>query len=476
MRENAQVLSQLLWDLHDDEKRQKTIITNFYNNLITPSGRALEMSTTIAAPLECILQPNGTPDMAESYLDLCGSVSTWPYNAFLVALIDIMEKSSEWATDWKDLSATLRQKKVVLAETYKDDIERLYATNVTVELRPIVGGHRALVHDYYRMRWGRESFIRRDHYFVNLKGMSSSSPTLYNNTFGTRLRGGGFYFRWNMLGVAVDPGLNFVTNMHEHGLSISEIDAVIITHDHLDHTGDMMILDDLEYQIRGKKTIKWYVCKEIYDEKKLDNMELVYQGLEIDISPHITLRATETKHMKDSSGNYLSSTFGCLFTLKGYTTVSDEKIKERIMGYTSDTTYWPEMEKDYDNADLLIVNISSVREADIFMEEQNELHLGFNGCMKMLMGFHMLPQMLLLSEFWNGIEDIRFPISKQLARTAQRKYLNAVVLPTEIGMEVDLATMRVKCSCCGTWAKKVSLIRPNSEFGAISYACEDCIL
>lgn len=483
MQRVDQVLSQLLWDLRDPKRDQQEVLERFLGSLTLDTtdtyAPALQpMRDTLKKPLECILA-NGK-DMAADYLKLCHGVRDWPYSAFLTALIGIMESSGVWSERWKYLTDSQERDKQQLFALDQADAERLYAGSIITELRPAIDGRRKTVTEYYKMRWQREALVRRDHYFINLKGMSSSSPILYNNTFGTNMRGGGFYLRWNGFGVAVDPGLYFVTNMHEHGLSIYDINAVIVTHDHIDHTGDIFLLDDLEYQIKGEKTIQWYVCREIHDTGRLGsgNVHPVSAGQTHELSDFITLRATEARHIEDAStpGGYLTTTFGCVFTLKAHELPSGARIEERVMGYTSDTAYWDGMEQYYDRADLLIANISSVRKEDLLLEEQHQLHLGFGGCMKMLLNLTRAPRLFLLSEFWNGIEDIRFPVSKQLRRAAAQKELDTAVLPTEIGLEIDLADMGVKCSCCGAWTKRISLIRPKREFGEMDYVCEECII
>lgn len=483
MMKDEQVLSQLLWDLCEAKRPLLDILKDFQRGLTlkdmpnSPVPPLQPMCGKLEKPLECVIE--NRENMVEEYLSLCSGVADWPYGAFLTALISIMEQNSPWANRWSGLFAKQKQDRKKLFELHGDEIKRLYSDDIIEELRPIVDGRGKKMNDYYRLRWERESFLRKDHFYINLKGVSSSSPILYNNTFGMRLRGGGFYFRWNTSGVVVDPGLYFVANMHEHGLSINDIDAVIVTHDHIDHTGDMMILDDLEHQIKDDKTIRWYVCREIYEAKRLkcDQMCLVSPGHNYELTGNVSLRTTETRHIKDPvSESYLDSTFGCVFKLKEYTEPSGRLVGERMIGYTSDTTYWDGMEKDYDKVDMLIANISSVWDTDVQLESQNELHLGYRGCVKMLHGFEQAPQLFLLSEFWNGLGDIRFPVSKQLRRAVLQKELDTAVLPTEIGMEVDLACMGVKCSSCGAWSKQVSLIKPNLEFGEMHYVCENCVL
>jgi ribonuclease BN (tRNA processing enzyme) len=69
------------------------------------------------------------------------------------------------------------------------------------------------------------------------------------------IRGGGYFLRWKNFGIVIDPGHNFIENLYQENHSIAEIDAIVITHDHLDHTSDFEAIVDLLYQYnkRNKK-------------------------------------------------------------------------------------------------------------------------------------------------------------------------------------------------------------------------------
>ena len=120
-------------------------------------------------------------------------------------------------------------------------------------------------------RFGK--FKTVDNKLIVLKGMSSSTPAILNGAFGTQsYHGGGLYLNWFGFGIAIDPGYHFIENLHANGLSILDIDAVVITHEHIDHTNDIRILDDLNYNLssylRGsinEHKIKWYVDSVTYD-------------------------------------------------------------------------------------------------------------------------------------------------------------------------------------------------------------------
>ena len=198
--------------------------------------------------------------------------------------------------------------------------------------------------------------------FINLKGLSSSTPTLFNSTFNSDFSGGGLYFNWNNLGIAVDPGYNFVSNMHKYGIFIHDIDIVIVTHEHIDHTCDIRTIDDLNYQLNSLSNnttphiIHWYWDSEtdkIYHyplENKynvihiIDNInENPFENAPILLDANISLRPVQTKHiMVDDTPTYKKHTFGFVLELK-----SDKQ--EVKIGYTSDTSYFEELSKIFNS-------------------------------------------------------------------------------------------------------------------------------
>jgi hypothetical protein len=58
--------------------------------------------------------------------------------------------------------------------------------------------------------------------------------------------GGGYFLRWNDKGTVVDPGCSFIRLFQAHtSYGIADIDMVIVTHDHLDHSQDVGTLISL---------------------------------------------------------------------------------------------------------------------------------------------------------------------------------------------------------------------------------------
>lgn len=378
--------------------------------------------------------------------------------------------------------------------------ESVPTTLKTMDLQPLrqeldeLFRRRSQPKDYYELLHRRLSANSHPkNFFINLKGMSSSSPILYNSALHTDYAGGGFYVRWEGVGIVVDPGYNFLKNLGDYLLTLFDIDIVIITHDHIDHNHDTRLLVDMAYQLKGDKHIQWYVdagtakLLEIYLETELlDTVHVVSAtSLSLEdsgrlcINEHIVLRIFQTKHILSSdapsadSGEYKYSdrTFG--FQLE----LTDRSSSIYRIGYTSDTSFFSELPKNLNGVDLLIANISSVYKEELVKEQQNKWHLGLTGMQKLIQALTIPPYILALSEFWSGIADIRYDITRFIGTyfssyTEGRDWL---ILPLELGTTISLPDSTVKCSRCGQYEKRVYMLRPNADFDEILFVCRRCI-
>jgi len=74
--------------------------------------------------------------------------------------------------------------------------------------------------------------------FISLRRWNSFSPNL--GSLAADTVGGGYLLRvWTgtyYLGIAIDPGYNFLENLFNEGLTIADVDLVAVTHAHPDHT------------------------------------------------------------------------------------------------------------------------------------------------------------------------------------------------------------------------------------------------
>ncbi len=68
-----------------------------------------------------------------------------------------------------------------------------------------------------------------------------------SNNWGS-LQGGGYFFKIHDYGIVIDPGFNFLDNFKYAGYSFNDIDHILITHAHNDHTTDLESILTLLHQ------------------------------------------------------------------------------------------------------------------------------------------------------------------------------------------------------------------------------------
>lgn len=343
---------------------------------------------------------------------------------------------------------------------------------------------------------------------IILKGMSSSTPSLMNSIYDTnQYSGGGFYLRHNGVGVAIDPGYHFLDNLHHYGLSVLDINVVVVTHEHIDHNNDIRLLDDLHHAVykyeenKNRRQIRWYLDEVtykvalLYQEngtgfakeanvlycvspetgKALGETECI-EDIVIDEQSRFRLKCFITRHIenkKEKSG-FRKHTFGCQFKF-------GEGEQSRSLMYTSDTRYFDGLIDFIDMPDIVIANISGVYEDDFMLVKAKERHLGYYGCYHLLQdiwkSFGKLPALVMLSEFWNGENDIRYDVAASLERQIRQVCSDdsVRVIPAEVGMTFQIMDGAVRCSQCGRFTKHFFVRRPSSYQEKIRVLCESCV-
>jgi metallo-beta-lactamase superfamily protein len=86
--------------------------------------------------------------------------------------------------------------------------------------------------------------------FICMRRYSSAFPLLPRPS-AFRALGGGYFIRLHNhgsgetadpFGIVIDPGVDFVENLYRTGYSLGDINMIVITHDHVDHSGSLDIL------------------------------------------------------------------------------------------------------------------------------------------------------------------------------------------------------------------------------------------
>ena len=122
----------------------------------------------------------------------------------------------------------------------------------------------------------RKTQKTNDIIFHNLRKWNSYTPIL--STSGTDSVGGGFYVNVRGTGVVIDPGLNFVENFKKAGYTFDDIDTVLISHAHNDHTADIESILTLLYKYNSNLQKLFEINER--KEKRLKKAKLnSYDGL-----------------------------------------------------------------------------------------------------------------------------------------------------------------------------------------------------
>ena len=325
-------------------------------------------------------------------------------------------------------------------------------------------------------------------------------------------KGGGYFLYHKGKGIVIDPGFNFIENFYQEGFKVADIDAVLITHAHNDHTVDLESIMTLIYKYndsiedsvkeelkdKGENEIKIEVGNKIKEQgKKIDlflnvGTFMKYSGwlnlkdsheinsvtvLQPDTTYNlsaeyngITLHTTKAKHHEVIDNKYA---IGVIFDIKNVQKV----------GFTGDTGW------DYENNGsiaepfinhnprLIVAHLGSIKSKEFKYvsakddEERNKCfyahHLGLLG-MAMFLD-KTKPDFTIISEFGEELRQFRKEIVEGIGKVLKLK-----CLPGDIGLHVRLDNLGVYCFIDGKFIdyKKIQVYSRDGD-STISFHREE---
>ncbi len=342
----------------------------------------------------------------------------------------------------------------------------------------------AQMYYYQQSMYGASEHFRLKNRLLCLKGFSSSTPTIHSIAFDSECVGGGLYLNYKGIGIVIDPGIGFVNSMHKNGIYINNIHIVIITHDHLDHNADAKVISSLLYDLNNYNQRKNKIVKEVFEVEKTKEHTITWivddgtkASLEKNVNDikslgdfigrkrqivegnkDIKMLAIRTKHIKDCN-----ETYGIQLCLNYET--------QMIIGYTSDTAFFPELASFYSKSDILIFNVSDIYRKDVKGIQDKHSHLGYNGSIKLLK--EAKPKLAIASEFCCTNGDFRMAFMNTLSEELMEQ--NTIILG-EVGLNISIPQIEVECSFCKKMSKiaDTKILAPRWEYGKIHYACRHC--
>ena len=322
-------------------------------------------------------------------------------------------------------------------------------------------------------------------FFLVLRKWNSYTPAIPVEE-DERIRGGGYFIYHNGKGTVIDPGYNFIENFHQAGCRIHDIDTIILTHAHNDHTIDFESICTLLHQynrLREKeensKKINLYFNNGSFKkfsgmlnlmDQNFETIHTLNAGNEYQISAGMTLNVLPAFHDEVVSR---CQSVGLLFTF-----AFGEKTRKMV--FTSDTGLFPlytyssdlkpdttqkELWQEYPPSalhqpDLLVVHIGSIKKEEFTVDLKQGIekclypnHLGIIGTARMIT--KLMPKLALVSEFGEEMRGFRCEIVQRIEEDVVHKVIKddpkPRVAPADLAFVYDIANAKFLCCAGGEW-------------------------
>lgn len=196
----------------------------------------------------------------------------------------------------------------------------------------------------------------------------------------------GIWLKFNSTNVFIDPGPGSIVkcNKAKPKLDPSNLDAIILTHKHLDHSGDINVMIEALTHGRFKKRGVLFVPKDAIGVEGV-----VYSYLENSLEKIIFL-----KKGKFSIGNinfevliankHPGQTYGLKFNLGG-----------NVVSFISDTRYFEKLVSIYEGSSVLILNVV------FHKRQQSAEHLCLDDALNLIKAIN--PKKTILTHFGMGM-------------------------------------------------------------------------
>lgn len=396
-------------------------------------------------------------------------------------------------------------------------------------LKEYIKSNKTLMYKYILDNHFSNKFLENK--LIVLKGWSSATPIINSYFRNDYCNGGGFYINIKGTGIVIDPGCNFIKNMHEQGIRIFDIQYVIVTHNHIDHNASVMELQNLNYEynnfiannsnnvLNHKKLPKNYPNKIIWivDQEtsislknnpdflapiKSSAGDIIINEITV---PDLGTDSDEEKHGFLPSKKFVNDTAVANYEIEKPTgaieltffrtyhmknsyglCIKSEIDQESIsIGFTSDTGYFQKLPIHLCDCNIIIENISELSKEDLNVDDiQNKAnHLKLNGCIKTISRMKTPPKLAVISEFWGGKDDIRLFIIRRIKESiVKSSKMDGLaekeptqVLAADIGLTIKLNNYTVRCSACGNEVplKTITTVQ-DEKYGQLKYICHRC--
>lgn len=341
--------------------------------------------------------------------------------------------------------------------------------------------------------------------FYVLRKWNSFTPVIPNFNDSEDAVGGGYFIYHKGRGTVIDPGYNFIENFFSAGGRVVDINNIVLTHAHNDHTIDFESILTLIYQFnsqnakkfgRHPKRINIYLnlgsflkfagILDLRNCPYLNRVMVMNPGSRFDLSEDLQMTVLPAYHDEIVSRDY---SVGLHFRYRR------REGGETSLLFTSDSGLFPQCTKggkvvadvdekelhetypvDLGTIDLLIPHIGSIKEREIDPNSNAKLdeiiypnHLGIIGTARMVTSIR--PRMVVLSEFGEELKGFLVDLTEMLQDVVDGFFRNKKghvphILPGDLSFIYDLDARTVYCPLTGGFVpyKRISYRLLNGTF------------
>jgi len=219
----------------------------------------------------------------------------------------------------------------------------------------------------------------------------------------------------------IDPGPGSIVWFRK--MKLEEPDILLLSHLHPDHSTDANVyIDGMKQPIIiaekhcFEESEDYHPCISRYHQKKASAFYKVTGGEEIKI-PESNIKIFITR------SNHYAPTVG--FKILG----------SRTIGYVSDGSYFENMEKQFEECNLIIMNVL----VPYRKKEKEKKHMSIEGAIKFINGLNKKPELLIIQHF--SFWMLRNNVYKQ-ARILEEN-TNVKTIAAKDFMQIDLNSLKI---------------------------------
>ena len=234
-------------------------------------------------------------------------------------------------------------------------------------------------------------------------------------------KSGGFWLKLDDVNILHDPGPGSLVMAHQLGLRPRDLDAIILSHRHIDHSNDVNVMT--EAMTGGGFSPRGHL---IVPSDCLDHDPVILQYVrpfveinEIKKGMEITLKEVNIKFPIENM--HPVETYGVIYSFKS-----------GRLGYIPDTEYFPGLIQAYGGVDYLIINVVRMK------TDKRIRHLNMDEAAELI--GKIRPQRAILTHF--GLQVLKSSPERQARLISEKTGVN--VIAAHDGMTVNFENREVK--------------------------------